>query len=87
MSLNAWLTLNKRVTRLERQLQKLEQDNITLISTPFLEPSLEEVEGEVTRGREVEEDASLLDEETVEEREYREEQKWLSQRKQKEKMV
>jgi len=87
MSLADWVTLNKRVGRLERLIRKLEQDNIALISLPFLEPSLEEFEGGVTRGREVEEDATLLDEETVEEREYREEQRWLSQRKQKERVV
>ena len=87
MSLRDWFNINKRVRKLEQLFQKLQQENITLISTPFIEPSIDLPEGEFVRGREIEEDAALLDEETVEEREYREERRWLAQRKQKEKMV
>lgn len=87
MSLLNWLTLNKRMSRLERVIVRLEQENLTIMATPFIEPSLEELEGEIVRGREVEEDQSLLDEDSIEEREYIEEQKWMAQRKQKAKMV
>lgn len=87
MSILDWLHLNKRVGRLEKIIQRLEQENIAIMAAPFIESSLEEMEGEVIRGREIEEDQSLLDEDSVEEREYIEEQKWMAQRKQKAKMV
>lgn len=88
MSLFDWIKLNKRVERLEDLIQKIQQDNITLVSTPLLTPFIEKIEeSEIIRGREIEEDLSNLDEETVEEREYREEKKWESQRKQKERLV
>jgi len=87
MSLKSWLNLNKRVRRLEGLIQKLEEENIALISHPFIEPSIDLPEGEFTRGRELEEDFIEADGDSVEEREYQEEQKWLTQRKQKAKMV
>jgi len=87
MNIWKWLTLEKRVARVEKIIQRLEQENIALISTPFLEPLIEDLEGGVVRGREVEEDSLDSAEDSVEEREYMEEVKWLAQRKQKEKMV
>lgn len=87
MSIWNWLTLDKRVSRLERVIVRLEQENLTIMATPFIDTAIEEVEGEIVRGREIEEDQALLDEDSVEEREYIEEQKWIAQRKQKAKMV
>jgi len=87
MSLKEWFILNKRVTKLEQHIMNLRKENLALISTPFLEPEVDSFDGEIVRGSEIEENEALLEEESVEEREYREEQNWLRQRKQKEKMV
>lgn len=83
MSFLGWLQLERRVTQLEKELTQLKQLTEPLQTILPVAIDFEAFSGEVVSGKEVEEEAAIHEDESVEEREYREEQNWLSQRKQK----
>lgn len=92
MSLFGWLHLERRVSQLEKELNQLRLfpfgvPQADVIPEQFNKIVEDELFRGVTSGSEAEEEELEHEGESVEEREYREEVKWLSQRKQRESRV
>ena len=87
VTLMNWFTLNRRVKRLEKLVQKIGQDNIAVMTLPFLPAEEDAPSGDFISGSEVEEELAEEAGDTVEEREYFEEQKRLNRQQRKDRLV